>query len=204
MSLPKPPKTRLNIGMTKEIMAVLISLVSFAVSLVSFYTGSLKAPDLHFYTAPYIRHVVDDASRNEAFFIPLTLANRGARAGTLVSVDLVVTFLGDGTEKHFFGQYFAQDNSQDLVGGFFTPLTLNGYSSGSRTVCFYPLGSQPGTLFSRPGEYQFRLTGYMANVRGETDAAVNDTFRVVVDSEMAAAMQGQADGEYRYPIPAEH
>jgi hypothetical protein len=45
-------------------------MISFAVSIISFYTGSLKAPDLHFYTAPYIRHVVDSGSRNEAFLFP--------------------------------------------------------------------------------------------------------------------------------------
>jgi hypothetical protein len=41
-----------------------------------------------------------------------------------VSVDLNVTYLGDGAEKRYFGQYFAQANTQDLVGGFFTPLSL--------------------------------------------------------------------------------
>jgi hypothetical protein len=203
MSGIKAPKVRLNVGLTKEVVAVVISMISFAVSIVGFYTSSLKAPDLHFYTAPYIRHIVDSGSRNEAFYIPITLANRGARQGTLVSVNLIVTYLGDGSEKRYFGQYFAQANTQDLVGGFFTPLTLNGYSSDSRTICFYPLGVQSGSLFSRAGEYEFHLTGSAANVRGESEETVADAFRVTVDAGMVAAMQAQADGEYIYPIPVE-
>jgi hypothetical protein len=197
------PKVRLNVGRTREVIAVVVSMISFVISMISFYTGSLKAPDLHFYTAPYIRHVVDSASRNEAFFVPLTLANRGARQGTLVAVELVVTYLGDGSEKRFFGQYFGQDNSQDLVGGFFTPLTLNGYSSNSRTVCFYPLGAQSGAFFAREGDYQFHLIGTAANVRGEDEQTVADVFRVHVDAGMVSAMQAQEDGEYIFPIPVE-
>lgn len=201
MTEGKPPKVRLSYGLTKEVVAVVVSIVSFVVSIVSFYTASLKAPDLYFYTAPYIRHIVDSGSLNEAFYIPLTLANRGARQGTLVSVDLAVTYLPDGSQRRYFGQYFAQDNTQDLVGGFFTPLTLNGYSSDSRTVCFYPLGAQSGNFFAREGDYEFTLIGAAANVRGAADRAISDSFRVTVDAGMLAVMQSQPDGEYIFPIP---
>jgi hypothetical protein len=203
MSEAKPQKLRLSYGLTKELIAVIVSVVSFAVSVVGFYTGSLKAPDLRFYTAPYIRHVVDSASRNEAFFVPLTLANRGARPGTILSLELTVVYLPDGSERRFFGQYFAQDNTQDMVGGFFTPLTLNGYSAEARTVCFYPQGSQPGNFFARAGEYEFRLRGLSANVRGAADRPVTETFHVRVDDGMVAVMQSQPDGEYVYPIATE-
>jgi len=201
MSQAAPPKIRLNLGLTKELLAVVISIISFGVSIVSFYTGSLKAPDLHFYTAPYIRHVVDSESLNEAFYIPITLANRGARSGTLVSIELTVVYLPDGSEKRYFGQYFTQDNSQVLLGDFFTPLSLNGYSADSRTVCFYPLGASPGNFINRVGEYEFRLTGTSANVRGETGSSIADVFRVQVDADMVRLMQSQPDGEYIYPIP---
>lgn len=203
MSETKPARLRLNFGLTKEVIAVIVSVVSFIVSVIGFYTGSLKAPDLHFYTAPYIRHVVDNASLNEAFFIPLTIANRGARPGTLLSVDLTVIYLPDGSQRRYFGQYFAQDNTQDLVGGFFTPLTLNGYSSEARTVCFYPEGRQPGNFFARAGEYEFRLAGSSPAPRGAGEARVSDVFRVRVDDAMAAVMQGQKDGEYIYPLAVE-
>lgn len=203
MTVAKPAKPRFSYGLTKEVFAVVVSVISFAVSIVSFYTGSLKAPDLRFFTAPYIRHVVDEGSGNEAFFIPLTLANRGARQGTLVSVDLTVTYLPDGSQRRYYGQYFAVDNAQDLVGGYFTPIALNGYSSNSRTVCFYPLGAQTGNFFAAAGEYEFRINGASANVRGENGQAVSDAFRVTVDEAMRSAMRSQPDGEYLFPIPVE-
>jgi hypothetical protein len=204
MTVARIPKVRINYGFTKEVLAIIISIISFVVSILGFYTSSLKAPDLHFYTAPYIRHVVDESSRNEAFFIPLTLANRGARQGTLVSVDLTVAFLADSSTQHYFGQYFAQDGAQDIIGGFFTPMALNGYSADTRTVCFYPLGAQAGNFFVRPGVYEFRLLGTTANVRGESAQIVSDIFRAVITEEMAADMHSQPDGEYRFPIPIKH
>jgi hypothetical protein len=200
----KPVRSRLNFGTTKEVIAVVVSLVSFLVSIASYYATSLKAPDLAFYPAPYIRHVVDGQSLNEAFFIPITLVNRGARAGTLVSVDLLVTYLPDGVQKRYYGQYFAQDNAQDLIGGYFTPINLPGNSSASNTVCFYPLGASAGNLFSRSGEYEFSLSGRLANVRNQGVQAITTTFRITVDDKMAAAMQAEPDGEYRFPIPVKN
>jgi hypothetical protein len=196
-----PVRRRSRLELTKEALAVGISIISFIISAVGFYTGSLKAPDIDFIPAPYIKQVVDNQSLNEAFFIPLTITNRGARSGSLLSLELAVTYLPEGRRETYFGQYFAASGNQTLVGDFFTPISLAGYSTTSVTVCFYPLGRREGNFFAQEGEYEFHVIGKTANARGKEDIRIIQTFLIQVDGEMAAAMQTQADGEYPYSLP---
>ena len=53
---------------TREALAIFISIISFVISTVNVYVTNLKSPDLSVIVAPYIRHIVDDQSLNEAFF----------------------------------------------------------------------------------------------------------------------------------------
>jgi hypothetical protein len=190
----------LNIGLTIDIIAVVVSLISFVISAVTIYESSLKPPEMSFLIAPYVKQVVDNQSHNEAFFIPLTVINRGAQPGTLFSFELNVTHVPSGEEQKFFGQYFTADNSQSEIGAFFTPITLNGYSSEAVTVCFYPLGQRSGNFFARKGSYRFEVLGRAANVRDASDQIKRDAFSINVDDGMLAVMQGQPDGEYIYPM----
>jgi len=173
------------------------------ISTVSVYVSSLKSPDLNFITAPYIKHVVDDGSLNEAFYVPLTIVNRGARPGTVLSFELNVTHQPSGESRTYYGQYFTQDNSQTTLGDFFTPITLNGYSSVSNTVCFYPIGTLEGNFFSLTGKYEFEVIGTVTNVKNETSKSTSNQFRITVDEEMVNEIQEQFDGEYIYPLPIE-
>jgi len=113
---------------------------------------------------------------------------------------LSVKHLPSGAKETYFGQYFTQDNSQTNIGAFFTPITLNGYSSASYTVCFYPLGKRPGNFFSQKGLYEFQVLGKVANTRDEAAKTTLSTFRIEVDPAMLAVMQSQPDGEYIYPL----
>lgn len=194
-------RSGLTFQMTRDVLAVLISVVSFFISTISVYVNNLKAPDLVVITAPYVKQVVDDQSLNEAFFIPITAVNRGARPGTLLSFELTITYVASGEKQVLFGQYFTQGDSQSLIGPFFTPMTLNGYSSQSATICFYPVGQQTGNFLSRTGLYEFEIRSQTANVRGDSEKMVADQFQIVVDEEMSRVMQLQPDGEYVFPIP---
>jgi hypothetical protein len=192
-----------KINLSTEVIAIIISVISLLVSAIGFYMSSLRSPDLNFVIAPYVKHVVDNASLNEAFFVPLTVINRGAKAGTVLSFDLKVTYLANGETRTYYGQYFTQENSQTDLGDFFTPITLNGYSSTSSTICFYPLGSSQGNLLFGPGVYEFEVTAEVSNVKDEEPTIIKDVFQITVDENMKNVMQKQPDGEYLYPLPIE-
>lgn len=192
-----------NIRFSAETIAIIISVISLIVSAVGFYFSSLKPSDISFISAPYIKHVVDDASFNEAFYIPLTIVNRGARPGTVLSFEIGLTVQTTGEKRTYYGQYFTQDNSHTQLGDFFTPITINGYSSASYTVCFYPLGTTAGNLFSQEGEYKFVVAAKVSNVTDEVPITTENTFRIIVDRGMEQLMKKQIDGEYPFSLPIE-
>jgi len=134
---------------TREVLAIGISIISFIISTVNVYVTNLKSPDLSMIVAPYIRQIVDNTSLNEAFFIPLTIVNQGAKPGSMLSFELVITSMETGAQETYYAQYFAQENNSELLGGFFTPLNLSGHSTARRTVCFYRWAKEQGISFHK-------------------------------------------------------
>jgi hypothetical protein len=193
-------KGRLRV-FTTELFPVAISLFSLFLSTFNFYVGYLKRPDIDFVVAPYISQVVDSRSGNEAFYIPLTVVNRGARPGTVLSFELTVTRSPDSQQAEYFAQYYGQADNPFGLGVFFTPLSLNGYSSVSQTVCFYPTGTRQGAFFSPAGNYDFQVIASVANVQaGDPKRTVQD-FHVALTDEMLGVMKATPGGMYPYPIP---
>jgi hypothetical protein len=198
----EPSKGCLRIVAT-EFFPIGISIFSLLLSVFNLYVNYLKSPDINFVIAPYVTQVVDTGSRNEAFFIPVTVVNRGARPGTVLSFKLVIDREPDNRQADYYAQYYGQQNNALLVGNFFTPLSLSGYSSISNTICFYPPGSRFGNFFTGTGLYKFQVTAVVANVQGSSQRTIIQTFQVHLTDEMAALMKSRTDGEYPYPIPVE-
>ena len=141
MGTDSPRESKSILRFTREALAILISIISFVISTVNVYVTNLKSPDLSMIVAPYVRHIVDDTSLNESFFIPLTIVNQGAKPGSLTSFELIITYLPTGEKATYYAQYFAQENNSELLGSFFSPLNVAGHSSDGRTVCFYEVSS---------------------------------------------------------------
>ena len=192
-----------SLGTPKDLIALSISIVSFLISSFTLYSTRLKAPDITFTIAPYLKHVVDDRSLNEAFFIPITITNRGAQPGTLLAFELTVTRLADGEQQTYYGQYLAQPNNPSIIGDFFTPITLYGQSSVSHTVCFYPPGQRRGSILTLSGDYSFSIRSRVANGRERVTQTPGAVFSVRLDDDMLALLRSQPDGEYPYPLTVE-
>jgi hypothetical protein len=186
-----------------KIFPIVISIISLMLSSFNFYVNSLKAPSISFTIAPYVSHVVDNNSGNESFFIPITAINRGARPGTLLSFELTVTHLPTQKQASYFGQYFAKPDEQNLIGNSFSPITLQGYSTDSKVICFYPQGFRAEKIFSLAGEYQFDVKAVSANVSGSSPKNIVQTFRITLTDEMVTVMNSTPDGEYPFPLRIE-
>jgi hypothetical protein len=187
----------------KDAVAIIISLISIIISTVNVYVTNLKAPDLSMIVAPYINQIVDSQSLNESFFIPLTVINRGAKPGSILSFELNITYLPTGAQETFYGQYFAHQDVPEIPGELFAPMNLDGYSAVSRTVCFYPLGEKAGNFFAQIGTYEFTVVGMSANVKGEAPKRIFQDFRIELTQEMYDQMQKEPDLEYSYPMRIE-
>jgi hypothetical protein len=143
---------------------------------------------------------VDNNSGNEAFFIPLTIINRGARPGTVLDFELTVTNLQTQKQAQYSAQYYAKPDEQRTLGSFFSPMSLEGYSSKSQTLCFYPPGLNTNKILADAGNYKFEIRAVIANVRNASQKSILQTFTVALTDEMVAAMKATPDGEYPFPI----
>lgn len=187
---------------SREAIAVVISIVSFLISVIGFYVNSLKPAEIRLITGPYIRHVVDDVSLNEAFFVPLTVVNTGARSGTVMAITLIVQHDESNEMRTYYGQYFAAESGNAELGGFFTPVSIEGNSSKSFTVAFYPLGEENGNLFDTLGFYQFEVNATVTSMSGRGSKPVYELIQVYLDEGMLEVIRSQPDGEYVYPLYA--
>src|SRR5215469_18456142 len=79
------------------------SLLAITFSGYSLWESSLKHSDLKVFVAPVIRYASPYQNSNfEAFAVPLTLTNEGARTGIIVSMDLQVRAPERDVIKRFY------------------------------------------------------------------------------------------------------
>jgi hypothetical protein len=141
--------------------ATVLSGVALLFSGLSYYESSLKTADLAVYVPPMIHYGRD--GDNDVFNVPITIANDGARTGTVLNMVLEVENLRPEAEKKkarfhsaFLGEYPRTD---DAINRSFAPLSIAGHGTFTETVRFYPM-DEPVLPFlvDDKGDYRFTLT----------------------------------------------
>lgn len=140
--------------------ATVVSAVALLFSGYSFYETALKAANINIYVPPRIDYTDPDRpdSPLEVFILPLTLANSGARTGTILSIDLKVTNLRTKQIKRFYASHLGSWGQTPRQP--FTPVALQGRSTYSHAIQFVPrVGEKIARILDiEPGTYQFELT----------------------------------------------
>lgn len=141
-------------------VATIVSAFALLFSGYSFYESVLRSPELAVYVPPRIDYTDPDRpdSPLEVFIIPVTLANDGARSGTVLSIDLEVTNPRTGESKRFYAAQLGSWGEQPPKP--FTPVPLAGRGSYSQALQFYPrVGEKVARILDlEPGAYRFKLT----------------------------------------------
>lgn len=157
-------------GYAGNAAATIVSLFALVFSGYSFYESVLRAPALAVYAPPQIAYTDPDkpTSPFEVFVIPLTIANDGARAGTVLSIDLVVKNLQTGLTKTFYAAQTGAWGTQPEKA--FAPVALSGKASFSDAVQFFPRENESiaRILDFEAGKYEFTVTLNTAVPRGDT------------------------------------
>lgn len=139
-------------------LATVISALALIFSGYSFYETVWRAPDLAIYVPAQIQY--SDPSRGpfEVFVIPLTIANDGARTGTILAIDLEVRNLKTNEVKRFYASDFGPWRQTPRT--VFSPISLVGRQSKSVTVQFVPRRGEAvqRILNQEGGDYAFKLT----------------------------------------------
>jgi hypothetical protein len=143
-------------------MATLVSAFAFAFSGVSFYETVMKQPHLTVFVPPVLQYGHDGGGDTELFAIPLTIANDGARSGTVLSMELEVTNPAaksdDPKTKRFYSAFLGEHpRANDAPPKAFAPISIAGRASTSETIRFYPQGDSRPHIISDKGIVQFTL-----------------------------------------------
>jgi len=139
------------------------SALALLFSAYSLYETSVRKPDLRAFVPPVIRYSSPYNNSNfEVFEVPVTFLNLGARAGTVLSMDLEVENPRDKTRKLFYSAEFGRwtmDNANALNFRPFAPISLPGKASVSESVLFYARADEKvEQLAHDKGRYRFKLT----------------------------------------------
>lgn len=140
-------------------LATIISALALLFSGYSFYEAVMRAPELAVYVPPRIAYTDPDRpdSPFEVFVIPVTLANDGARTGTVLSLDLTVKNIKTGDTKKFYSAQIGTWGSQPVNA--YAPVSLPGRASKSQSVQFFPIAEEklPRITDLEGGTFEFEI-----------------------------------------------
>ncbi len=151
-------------------LATIVSAVALIFSGFSFYESVLKAAKLSVFVPPQIAYTDPDRpdSPFEVFVLPVTLANDGARSGTVLALELKVSNPRTGKSKRFYAAQFGPWASQPNRP--YAPISLAGKAAVSEAVQFFPrVGEKvPRIMDLEPGDYEFELKANLVSA-GDSD-----------------------------------
>ena len=127
------------------VVTAVASALALVFSAYSLYETALRRPDLRAFVPPVVRYSQPYNSNFEVFEVPVTVVNLGARAGTVLSMDLDVTNPRTKTTRKFYSSDFGRwtmDNANALAFRPFAPISLPGKASSSDCVLFYSRDDQ--------------------------------------------------------------
>jgi hypothetical protein len=165
-------------------LVALVSAVALTLSCFSLWETSIKAADIRIFVPPVIQYSSPYNNSNfEVVAIPLTLANEGARTGTVVAIDLEVSEGPGKPIKRFYAADLGRwSMERTKAQGYtpFSPMSLAGRTSRSETVLFYPKGDEekPQQVVREATDIHFKLSLDIAEETGPIDSL----FKPVVPS----------------------
>lgn len=141
------------------LLATVLSGIALVISGLSYYETTLKSSELAVYVPPMIHYARD--GDNDVFNIPITIANDGAKAGTVLNMVLEAENLRAGAERKtaryhsaFMGEYPKGENAEHKS---FAPISIPGHGTFTETVRFYPMDEPLPFLVDDKGDYRFTL-----------------------------------------------
>ncbi|MCF6200428.1 MAG: hypothetical protein L3J67_13790 [Hyphomicrobiaceae bacterium] len=139
--------------------ATILSAFALLFSGYSFYETVIKSADFAVYVAPRIAYTDPNSPDHplEVFILPMTLANDGARTGTVLSIDLTVHKPRTGKSKKFYAANLGTWGVQPRTP--FMPVALLGKDTWSQAVQFIPRAGEKvkRILDMEASDYRFEL-----------------------------------------------
>jgi hypothetical protein len=144
------------------------SALALLFSAYSLYETSVRRADLRAFVPPVIAYSQPNNNSFEVFEIPVTVMNIGARAGTVLSMELEVENPRTKTRRKFYSSDFGRWTVDNARSGTafkaYAPISVPGKASWSDSVLFFSRDDQPDQTIAeqKGGLYRFKLTPVVA------------------------------------------
>jgi hypothetical protein len=160
-------------------LAPMFSGLALIGSVVSMWETTIKQADVGLHVSDNIYFTRDPWGSYEVLVIPVTLANRGARYGTVLTLSLDVKNLTTNQSKRFKSTYTADGNwfggRDDVSANLrrpkvpFAPVSVAGRGAFTGTLLFYPADDPEKKVLDANSKIEMTLTAGILSGNGWLD-----------------------------------
>jgi len=196
----------------RALLPTAISAMALLGSGVSMWETTIKQAEVRLHVSDNIYFTRDPWGSYEVLIIPVTLANRGARDGTILSLALDVRNLATNESKRFKSTYTADAKwfgSRDDVSANlrrpkvpFAPVSVAGRGAFTGTLLFYPADNPEKKVVDSNSKIEMTLTAGLLSGTGLLDRllAAAPPPPVTIEAEVAEYRVGILIGGYIMPL----
>jgi hypothetical protein len=193
-------------------LAPMFSGLALLGSVVSMWETTIKQAEVRLHVSDNIYFTRDPWGSYEVLMIPVTLANRGARDGTVLSLALDVKNLATNESKRFKSTYLADArwfSGRDDVNANqrrpkvpFAPVSIAGHGVFTGTLLFYPADNPEKKVVDSNSKIEMTLTAGLLSGTGWLDRvlAAAPPPPVTIEAEVAEYRVGILIGGYIMPL----
>jgi hypothetical protein len=197
---------------SRAILPTAISAIALIGSVVSMWETTIKQAEVKVHVSDNIYFTRDPWGSYEVLIIPVTLANRGARDGTILTLSLDVKNLTTNQSKRFKSAYTVDakwfSGKDDVSANLrrpkvpFAPVSVAGRSAFTGTLLFYPADDPEKKVVDSNSKIEMTLTAGLLPGSGWLDRllAAPPPPPVTIGADVAEYRVGILIGGYIMPL----
>jgi hypothetical protein len=196
----------------RALLPTAISAMALLGSVVSMWETTIKQAEVRLYVSDNIFFTRDPYGSYEVLIIPVTLSNRGARDGTVLTLALDVKNLTTNQSKRFKSTYTAEakwfSGRDDVSANLrrpkvpFAPVSVAGHGAFTGTLLFYPADDPEKKVVDSNSKIEMTLTAGLLPATSWLDRLLSapPPPPVTIQAEVAEYRVGILIGGYIMPL----
>jgi hypothetical protein len=196
----------------RALLPTAISAMALLGSVVSMWETTIKQAEVRLHVSDNIFFTRDPYGSNEVLIIPVTLSNRGARDGTVLTLALDVKNLTTNQSKRFKSTYTAEakwfSGRDDVSANLrrpkvpFAPVSVAGHGAFTGTLLFYPADDPEKKVVDSNSKIEMTLTAGLLPATSWLDRLLSapPPPPVTIQAEVAEYRVGILIGGYIMPL----